>query len=56
MDFEEEEWDLNKKAYLHELRRSNIEKRVILGMTLLFIISWFTIIQGKLIENGEYQA
>lgn len=54
MEFEEEEWDLNKKAYLIELRRSNMEKKIAIASIILFVISWFTILQGKLIEYGEY--
>ena len=54
MEFEEEEWDLNKKAYLIELRRSNMEKKIAIASIIIFAISWFTILQGKMTEFGEY--
>jgi hypothetical protein len=38
--FVEEEYDLNKKKYLGELRRSNFEKRIFLGTIFLFLF-WF---------------
>ena len=39
--FEEDEWDLNKKYYLRELRHSNFEKRICLGLLMLLILLWF---------------
>ena len=55
MEFDEDEWDLNKKFYLVEIRRSNKEKKIALGIVVMLFVSWFTVIQGKLIEYGEYK-
>lgn len=38
---DEEEWDLNKKHYLKELKKSNFEKRVLLIIVTGFILLWF---------------
>lgn len=56
VEFEEEEWDLNKKTYLLELRRSNKEKQVSIIVLIIFAFSWFNVLQGKLIDYGEFQA
>ena len=39
--FLEEEYDLNKKKYLTELRRSNLEKRIFLGIIFLFLVYFY---------------
>jgi hypothetical protein len=39
--FAEEEYDLNKKKYLTELRRSNLEKRIILGLIFASILYFY---------------
>ena len=36
VECEEDEWDLNKKNYLHELKRSNFEKRIF-GISILML-------------------
>lgn len=40
VESEEEEWDLNKKNYLHELKRSNFEKKVFVVTLVLFLLFW----------------
>jgi hypothetical protein len=41
LQYEEEEWDLNKKYYLEELRWSNFEKRLlIVFITLASVGLW----------------
>lgn len=54
MEFDEDEWDLNKKAYLVEIKQSNKEKKIALALLLLMVLSWFLVVQGKLIEYGEF--
>jgi hypothetical protein len=53
MEFDEDEWDLNKKSYLVEIKKSNKEKKISLGIVVLLIVTWFVLIQGKLIEWAE---
>ena len=55
MKFDEDEWDLNKKAYLVEIKRSNKEKKISLAALFVLVLAWFTIIQGSLIEYGQYE-
>jgi hypothetical protein len=40
VESEEEEWDLNKKNYLTELKRSNFEKKVFSGCIVLLLLFW----------------
>ena len=54
MEFDEDEWDLNKKSYLVEIKQSNKDKKIGIGITVLLILSWFVVIQNKLIEYGDY--
>ena len=35
IEFEEHEWDINKKFYVHELRKSNREKTIFFGLLLM---------------------
>jgi hypothetical protein len=39
--FLEEEYDLNKKKYLTELRRSNFEKRIFFGIIFLSLVYFY---------------
>ena len=51
--FVEDEYDLNKKKYLTELRRSNLEKRIILGVLFASVLYFYMYGQQKLaIFNG----
>jgi len=47
--FEEDEWDLNKKNYIIELRKSNLEKRLALLWLIIVVLMWFFVIQPRLI-------
>jgi len=47
--FDEDEWDLNKKNYIKELRKSNLEKRLALLWLIVLVLMWFFVIQPKLI-------
>ena len=49
MECDEEEWDLNKKHYLKELKKSNFEKRVFLFIIIGMILLWFFYIRQKMI-------
>ena len=44
MEFDEDEWDLNKKAYLVEIKKSNREKKISLGAVVILVASWFLFI------------
>jgi hypothetical protein len=46
---DEEEWDLNKKHYLEELKKSNFEKRVLLFTIIGLGIFWYFYLREKLI-------
>jgi hypothetical protein len=48
---EEEEWDLNKKNYLNELKRSNFEKKVFVGSIIIAILFWTFYYQSILIVS-----
>jgi hypothetical protein len=40
-EFEEDDYDLDKKALAREIRKSNFEKKVYLGVSALSLIIWF---------------
>jgi hypothetical protein len=40
VESEEDEWDLNKKSYLNELKRSNLEKKIFGAVIVIFLVSW----------------
>jgi hypothetical protein len=48
---DEEEWDLNKKHYLVELKRSNFEKKVLLILIIGIGIFWFFYLREYLIKD-----
>lgn len=50
-DCDEEEWDLNKKHYINELRKSNFEKRVLLFLIIGFGIFWYFYLQEYLVGD-----
>lgn len=51
MECDEEEWDLNKKHYLQELKKSNFEKRVLLILIISFVLIWFFYFREKMIVD-----
>ena len=53
--FEEDEWDLNKKHYIRELRRSNLEKRIGLVLLIIVALSWFFYVQPALIKGYQVE-
>ena len=53
--FEEEEWDLNKKHYIRELRRSNCEKRIFLALFILASFGWYFYIQPTLVKSYQVE-
>ena len=48
MECDEEEWDLNKKHYLQELKKSNFEKKVLLILIIFSVLIWFFCIREKM--------
>ena len=44
---EEEEWDLNKKHYINELRHSNFEKRIFVVSVIMFVASIYMLVFRK---------
>ena len=51
VESEEEEWDLNKKNYLHELKRSNFEKKVFIVAIVLVLLFWQFYYQAVCMEQ-----
>lgn len=49
MDCDEEEWDLNKKHYLQELKKSNFEKKVLLISIITLALIWLFYVREKMI-------
>jgi hypothetical protein len=46
--FEEDEFDLNKKHYLKELRKSNFEKRIVQGILLVSMLAFYIFVNETL--------
>lgn len=51
-EVEEEEWDLNKKHYIIELRRANVEKRIFAVCCVLAFIAIYMVF----LKNSHVEA
>ena len=41
-EFEEDEYDVDRKMYAEEVKRASIEKKIVIGLLLVGAVIWYT--------------